>query len=243
MEPTTLIFLALAAFVVWKLRSVLGQTGVGRDPAQIDAERREMQARREAQEKARADGSNVVPLPGVARPEPPRPAPVPAPDAGPRWAGIAEAGTPLAAGLDAVAAADASFDAQGFLGGARSAYEMIVTAFARGDRKSLSALLARDVFDGFSGAIAERERNGHSVDTTFVSLDDAKIVDAGVRDRQAQVTVRFVSKIISVTRDAKGNVVDGDPARIGEVIDVWTFARDTRARDPNWQLIATEADA
>lgn len=239
MEPTTLIFLAIAAFVIWKLRTVLGQPGVGRDPSQIDTERREMLARREAQEKARAEGTNVVPMPGVARPDAARP---PA-DAGPRWAGVADAGTPLAQQLDAVAAADPSFDANVFLTGARSAYEMIVTAFARGDRKALSGLLARDVFDGFSGAIAEREKNNHTMETTFVSLDDAKIVEAGVKDRQAHVTMRFVSKIISVTRDGSGNVVDGDPSRIGEVIDVWTFARDTRARDPNWQLVATEADA
>lgn len=237
MEPMTLVFLALAAFVVWKLRSVLGQRGVGRDTPPFDpTQRREMQ-QRDAQ--ARADGSNVVPMPGAARPD----APVSAANDGPRWTGIAEPGTPLAQGLDAVAAADPSFDAKVFLGGARGAYEMIVTAFARGDRKLLSGLLAREVFDGFSQAIAEREKSNHVMETTFVSLDDAKIVEAGMKDRQAQVTVRFVSKIISVTRDSAGTVVDGDAARIGEVIDVWTFARDTRARDPNWHLVATEADA
>ena len=99
------------------------------------------------------------------------------------------------------------------------------------------------MFDGFSGAIAEREKNGHVMETTFVSLDDAKLVDAAVRDRQAQITVRFVSKIISVTRDTSGTVMEGDAGKIGEVIDVWTFAKDIRARDPNWHLIATESDA
>ncbi|MGL5733719.1 MAG: Tim44/TimA family putative adaptor protein [Beijerinckiaceae bacterium] len=235
MEPTTLILLALAAFVLWKLRTVLGQRGMGRDTPPFDPlQRRDAPPRDSA-----ADGSNVVPLPGSARPDAPK---APAND-GPRWAGIAEPGTPLATGLDAISAADSSFDPRAFIGGARGAYEMIVTAFARGDRKQLSGLLARDVFDGFSSAIAEREKANQSMETTFVSLDDAKITDAGVKDRQAQVTVRFVSKIISATRDAQGNVVDGDPAKIAEVIDVWTFARDVRARDPSWHLIATESDA
>ena len=120
---------------------------------------------------------------------------------------------------------------------------MIVTSFSRGDRAALKNLLSKDVFEGFAAAISDREAKKHVAETTFVSIDEAKITDAELKDRQAQVTVRFVSKIISVTRDAAGAVVDGAGDKIVEVTDVWTFARDVRARDPNWLLIATEAGA
>ncbi len=232
MDVTTLIFLGLAAFVIWRLWAVLGQRP---DAPPFDPRpRRDLPPGR-----AEAPGGNVVPMPGMRQPEPPRPA---ANDPE-RWRGVAEPNTPLARGLDAIAAADPSFEPRSFATGARSAYEMIVTSFSRGDRATLKSLLSKDVFEGFSQAIGDREMKKHVAETTFVSIDEANIIDAELKDRQAQVTVRFVSKIISVTRDAAGEVVDGAGDKIVEVTDVWTFARDVRARDPNWLLIATEAGA
>jgi predicted lipid-binding transport protein (Tim44 family) len=229
----TIIFLALAVFIFLRLRSVLGQrTGRERPPYDPYS----------ARDAVRPAPSNdkVVTLPGrssetVAKP--------PVPEAAPaeRWKGVAEPGSAVAAGLDAVAAADSSFDAKHFLAGARAAYEMVVTAFAQGDQRTLKNMLSREVFDGFDAAIRERETRGETVETRFVSIDKAEIVAAELRGRTAQVTVRFVSQLISVTRDREGNVIEGAPDKVTEVTDVWTFARDVSSRDPNWKLVATEA--
>ena len=143
-----------------------------------------------------------------------------------RWKGIAEPGCAVATGLDAIAATDKSFDAKHFIAGARAAYEMIVTAFAAGDRRALKNLLAREVYDGFEAAISERETKGETVETRFVSIETADIIGAELRGKTAQVTVRFVSQLISVTRDKAGNVIDGNPDKVTDVTDVWTFARD-----------------
>ncbi|HEX2536755.1 MAG TPA: Tim44/TimA family putative adaptor protein, partial [Pseudolabrys sp.] len=125
--------------------------------------------------------------------------------------------------------------------GARAAYEMIVTAFAEGDRRSLKNLLSRDVYDGFDAAIGEREKRGETVESRFVSIDSADITAAELRARTAQVTVRFHSTLITATRDKDGNVIDGSAERVTDITDVWTFARDVSSRDPNWKLVATEA--
>lgn len=155
---------------------------------------------------------------------------------------IAPAGSPLAQALTEIQLADRTFDPEGFLDGARGAYEMIVMAFSEGDRATLKPLLAEDVFEGFAGAIEAREREGHSVDTAFVGLNDVKIVDAAMENRVAEITVRFVSEIIRTVRNADGAVIEGDPNTIQRITDVWTFARDTRSADPNWQLVATQSE-
>lgn len=225
MDVTTLIFAALAVFVVWKLRSVLGaRTGAEKPPFDPLARRKTPQE---------ADNSNVVRLPGAANDQG-------APLKGNRWAGIAEPGTPLAANLDSIAAVDPNFAGPAFLGGAKAAYEMIVGAFAAGDRQALRPLLAKDVMDSFDAAIAAREKSGEKVESTFVSIDRATIEEAQLRMGTAQVAVRFQSKLITATRDASGRIVDGDPEKVTDVIDIWTFARDTKTRDPNWKLVATE---
>lgn len=228
----TIIFLALAVFIFLRLRSVLGQR-TGRERPPYDP-----YSARDAVSPAPAN-DKVVTLPTRA----PETAPKPVEEAAPaeRWKDVAEAGSAIAAGLDAIAAVDRSFDARQFLAGARSAYEMVVTAFAEGDRRTLKNLLSREVYDGFDGAIREREEHGYMAETKFVSIDKADLVSAEVRGRTAQVTVRFVSQIISVKRDRSGTVIDGSPDKVTEVTDVWTFARDLSSRDPNWKLVATEA--
>ena len=151
------------------------------------------------------------------------------------------AGSALAIGLDAIAREDKSFDAQHFLTGARAAYDMIVTAYAAGDRKQLKNLLGKEVYDGFETAIKEREQKGETVETRFVAIDGATITAAEQRGKTAQVTVRFQSQLVSVTRAKDGTVIDGNPDAVTDVTDVWTFARDVSSRDPNWKLVATEA--
>lgn len=228
----TIIFLALAVFIFLRLRSVLGQrTGRERPPYDPYS----------AREPARPISDKVVSLPNrnaeAAGLKPDEPA-VPAAE---RWKGVAEPGSPVAAGLDAIVALDGSFDPKHFLTGARAAYEMIVNAYAEGDRRTLKNMLSRDVYEGFETVIAEREKRGETVETRFVSIDTAEIAGAEVRGRSTQVTVRFVSQLVSVTRDKEGNVVDGNAEKVSEVTDVWTFAREAASRDPNWKLVATEA--
>jgi predicted lipid-binding transport protein (Tim44 family) len=234
-DVTTIVFLALAVFVIWRLRSVLGQkTGHERPPMDPFSRRDPVDPARPA-----VNGTdNVVRLPSAGAERPVAPAAVPAAE---RWAGVAEPNTPVARGLDEIAKIEPEFDARGFAEGAKSAYEMIVTAFAQGDRQTLKNLLSRDVFDGFERAIADRETRGEKAETTFVSIDKAEIVSVEVRNRVAQVTVRFLSKLITATRDAAGKVIDGSPETVVDVTDVWTFARTLGARDPNWLLVATEA--
>ncbi len=232
MDIYTIIFLALAVFIFLRLRSVLGQrTGAERPP--FDRAARDML-------QGKPDG-NVVPMP-----TPVRDAPTVAPGAEPvapadRWKGLAAPGTPLAAGLDSIAAQDSSFDPQHFISGARSAYEMIVLAFANGDRRALRDLLSPEVFDSFDAVIKQREANEQKTETRFVSIDKAQLVTAELRDRAAWLTVKFVSQMISVTRDKAGTVVDGNAEKVTDIIDVWTFARDISTRDPNWKLVHTES--
>lgn len=230
----TIIFLALAVFIFFRLRSVLGtKTGQERDPFQPGDKNREA---------PRGPGqgpAEIVPMPN-RNGQPPAPVAQAEPSE-PRWGNVATAGSPVARGLDAIAARDPSFDAVGFVGGAKSAYEMIVLAFAGGDRRTLRDLLAKDVFEGFEAAIKERESRGETVETRFVGIEKADVTDAQMRGDQAQVTLKFVSQLVTATRDRSGTVVDGSPDRVTDVTDIWTFARNVTDRDPNWRLIATEA--
>jgi predicted lipid-binding transport protein (Tim44 family) len=233
-DVTTIVFLALAVFVIWRLRSVLGQkTGHERPPFDPSLRRREDAPPPRAEV---GSGDNVVRLPGGG-PAAPAPAPV-----SPRsLKGLAEPGSPAARGLEAIAREEPGFDPRAFADGAKVAYETIVTAFAKGDRKTLKTLLSREVGEGFERAIGERERRRETVETTFVSIDRSEIAAVEVKNRVAQVTVRFLSKLITATRDAQGTVIDGNPETVVDVTDVWTFARTLGSRDPNWQLVATEA--
>ena len=158
-----------------------------------------------------------------------------------RWRGIAEPDSPLAQALDRVFEAEPGFDPRHFLSGGRAAYEAIVLAFAAGDRATLKDLLSRDVFESFTNAIAEREGKGETVETTFVGLDKAEIKEAQIKGKTLQITVKFLSKLITATRNAKGEIIDGAIDKVIDVTDVWTFAREVDSRDPAWKLIATEA--
>ena len=231
MDLWTIIFLTLAVVIFLKLRSVLGQrTGRERPPYDPYSARDAMRG---------ATNDNVVTLPGRGPESAQKPAD--ASESPDRWKGIAEPGTALAVGLDAIVGEDKTFDAKHFVAGARAAYEMIVLAYAEGDRRSLKNLLSREVYDGFEAAIRDRETKGETVETRFVAIDKSDITAAELRGRTAHVTVRFVSQLISVTRDKNSNVIDGNPEKVTDVTDVWTFARDLSSRDPNWKLVATEA--
>ncbi len=223
----TILFLVLAVVIFLRLRSVLGRrTGSERPPFDPYAP-----------SKPNGAGSDkVISLPQRDTADAP-PVAEPAPD----FSDIAKPDTDLGKGLAALRAADRSFEPKSFVEGAKLAYEMIVTAFAEGDRKTLKNLLSREVYDGFVGAIADRESRGETVSSNFVAIEKAEITDAAVRGRTGQVTVRFVSQLITATYDRDGTVIQGDPSAVADVTDIWTFARDVGSRDPNWKLVATES--
>ena len=226
----TIFFLVAAVVIFLQLRNVLGRrTGSERPPFDPYSKREG------APETDSPDRGKVVTLPrrdGADEEE----NPFAAIDA------VAAPGTPLNDQLRAVAKSDPSFNPKEFANGARMAYEMIVVAFADGDRKTLKNLLSREVYEGFDAAISERESKGEVVRSTFVGIEKADIVGAEVKDSEANITVRIVSQLISATYDKAGALIEGDADTVAEVNDLWTFARDIRSRDPNWKLIATESE-
>jgi predicted lipid-binding transport protein (Tim44 family) len=222
----TVIFALVALFVAYKLRSVLGiRNNSERQPGGLLASLRRVPG---------PPNPSVVPSDGAASASAP-------PLAADRWKGVAEPDPAVWSGLDAVAAADRDFSAQGFLSGARVAYDMVVHAFAAGDSATLRNLMAPEAFANFDNAIRARATVGQTMTTTVVSVDDATIVGAQLVGAIAQLRVRFASKLASVIRDAEGAVVDGSPSSVADHIDLWTFARDVRSRNPNWMLTATES--
>ena len=229
-DPLTIILVALAVFIFLRLRSVLGQR-TGRERPPYDPYSAPDTVRNSASDK-------VIPLPQRGSEPVKQAEPNEAPD---RYAGIAPAGSAIAKALDAIIAADKSYNVGHFIAGARSAYEMIVTAYAEGDRRALKNLLAREVYDGFEAVIREREGRGETAETRFVSIDASEITAAELRGKIAQITIRFVSQLVSATRDRNGAVIEGSADKVTNVTDVWTFARDVTSRDPNWKLVATEA--
>lgn len=234
----TLVFLVLAVVIVLKLRSVLGKRS-GEDDARVERMKAEQRARA-AQEKVVAMPRRDAPgVPG-APVEPPPPQPVPV-DTEAKVRSFAAGDAALAQSLVGIHKADPSFDPEHFVAGARQAYEMIVTAFAEGNRKVLKGLLSREVFDSFSSAISERESRGEQIDQSFVGINKADLIEAELKKGQAHITVKFVSELFTATRDRAGAVIAGDPTKNREVVDIWTFSRDVTSRDPNWRLVATQA--
>ncbi|NWG45647.1 MAG: Tim44 domain-containing protein [Alphaproteobacteria bacterium] len=223
-----LILALLAGFILYQFWRVLGRrTGSER------ARPNPYAAREKVEHAGAAEGERVRPVgapPATGRTEK---APV---------TSVAPAGSPLAAALTEIELADRGFDVGSFLDGARQAYEMIVMAFSEGDRATLRDLLADDLYEDFASAIAARESAGESLETTFVGLVEAKITAARMEGSVAEITLRFVSEIIRSRRNANGAVVEGDPTSVQRVTDVWTFARDTRAGDPNWLLVETASE-
>lgn len=213
-----IFFAMIAAFLVLRLRSVLGRRdghgGGPRGPFGL-------------QRKIEPDNENVVQPPDR--------------DEQGAFEEMLEADPddPLATGLMQIRRADRSFDPEEFVVGARTAFEMIISAFAAGDTESLEQMLSRDVYANFADAIAKREEAGETLETIVTAIRASEMVEAYMEGRTTSVTVKFVSDQTKLTRDADGRIIDGDPEEANEVIDFWTFSRDPELRDPNWTLIAT----
>ncbi|NVJ99304.1 MAG: Tim44 domain-containing protein [Alphaproteobacteria bacterium] len=137
--------------------------------------------------------------------------------------------------------ADRSFDVGTFLEGAKAAYGMILEAFWKGDKGTLKDFLDDSVYQQFSAAIDQRETNGLTVHNRLLDVTEEDIVDARLNGRMAELTVHFRAEIVAVTKDSDGHVVEGNLSDAVEFNDTWTFARDTKSREPNWTLIGTRA--
>jgi predicted lipid-binding transport protein (Tim44 family) len=219
-----LIFAAVAIFLALRLRKVLGERH-GEERERPNPFRLDPTAQQQ-------------PQPTLGQPELDAPAPPPTQENTPRFNTETLEGR-----LGQIRASDPNFNEKGFLNGAKGAFELIVKAFADGDTAALRPLLSDDVYDSFAGAIRARQAAGETLSTKIVRIKSTDLLDASMTLNTARVTVRFVSEQIQATTDKDGKVVDGDPAKSFEVTDRWTFSRNTRALDPNWQLAETRSES
>lgn len=218
-----IIILAMAAgFIILRLRSVLGRR-TGHEPT----------ADPRGEEPFVRNPDNVVPMP---TPPVRRSRESVMGDIEPAYQGTA-----LEPGLVQIKMADPSFSATAFLEGAAKAFEMIVSAYARHDADTLKPLLSADVYARFAAAIQDREDRGESMETELVVLKPPKLESVDVREGRAFVEVRFQSEQVNLVKDKSGAVIEGDRDHVDSVTDVWTFARELGASDPNWVLVATRS--
>jgi predicted lipid-binding transport protein (Tim44 family) len=226
------LFALIAIFLVLRLRGVLGSRD-GHEGGYSDR----FKSDRAKDEKPHSQSDNVIDLPSTrtadvdmvtdsefeqkAKPEEPLPE------------------GPVGDGIRAIREFDPQFDAKEFVGGASMAFEMILNAYADGDTKILKNLLSPEVFAGFEQAIATRNAEGQTLQETLVGVSKCEIVEAYMDGRDANVTVKIVSEQISALMDSDGSVIEGDPAKVVDTTDFWTFARSTKSRNPNWTLVGT----
>ncbi|RJO71150.1 MAG: Tim44 domain-containing protein [Myxococcales bacterium] len=225
-----IIFLAMVAvFLALRLRNVLGRRD-GHEGGYRDPFRPAPAPERRADSPAN-ESDNVIRLPNRSEEV----------EAAERIAKAAHGDEKLADGLTQIKLADPGFDPDTFVKGARGAFEMILEAFAKGELGGIKSILSPEVFANFEQAVKSRAEADETLENTLVGIRAAEVAEAYMDGRNAIVAVRFTSDQINVTRDREGRVVSGDPSTVTAVVDLWTFQRDTRSRDPNWALVATES--
>lgn len=223
-----ILFAAIAAFLVLRLRKVLGRRTGHEQPPKYDPF-----AKHQSDESSE---DKIIQLPDRAQHRDDEPS-----DEAELGAEAVPGGTPLEAALTQINLADSKFDPEGFVGGAKIAFEMIVNAFAAGETKVLRPLLSNDVYEEFAGEIKRRHDAKQTFDSTLIGISQAEIIEAELQAKTAFVTLKFISEQVNVTRSASGEPVEGDPNQVLSITDIWTFARNTHSRDPNWTLVATRS--
>lgn len=220
-----IFFAMIAAFLVLRLRGVLGRRdgheGKVQDPFKKQASEQQ--------------DNNVIAMPDRADA---------GADEGPVKESVLDAddsNNPAIKGLIDIQRTDPNFDSEDFVSGSKIAFELILGAYSAGDTGTLKPLLSSEVFADFTQAIRDREQAGETLEDTLVGIKSADIVEAYLEGRSANITTKFISEQINATRDENGDVVDGNPNAVIEVTDFWTFARDAKSRNPNWTLIATSS--
>lgn len=209
-----LVLAGIAIFLILRLRNVLGTRG-GFEPPQVETPDRPSARHDVAEGGAEESDHDIL--------------------------DHAEPGSATARALAAMKAAEPSFGVTAFLTGAKAAYEMILMAFERGDLSEVRGFMAEPVAAALQSVIDARVAQGHTVSAQYLGTRETALAGAEYDPAtgMAQMTVRFMAELIAVTRDAAGNVVEGDPKAARKQRDTWTFARRMGQDDPNWQLVAT----
>lgn len=208
---------AIAAFLIYRLVSTLGQRSGFEQPR--------------------------TPSPRSAAPDEPMPLDAQYTDF--EEVPVEEASVPKEhkAAIDAIKAVDRDFLWSDFMEGATSAYEMVLEAFAKGDLATLKQLLAKDVYTDFAAAIKEREAKGHVLQTTLVRVGDITCENVSQQGALTSIRLRFATEQTHVVRDKKGAIVEGNPQLVEEIVDIWTFNRNLKSKNPNWTLVEVETEA
>lgn len=211
------LFGMIAAFLVLRLRSILGRrTGFERPEPRAQADLRR-------QPEGPVIEGRAEP---VAEPAMPRILPDPA--------------SPVGQTFSRMRGVDSGFDPGRFLAGAQAAFRLIVGAYAEGRRDTLRPLLGEEVWRAFDASIAAREAAGESQRNDIRAIRETPIEDAALRGTIADITVRFVSDQVNLTLGRDGQPVTGTDA-VTEITDIWTFERDLAARDPTWRLVSARS--
>ena len=240
LDIISIIFLGVAVVIFLYLRSILGsRTGNEHqhyDPFGSD------KAENTPQRDVNQDHDNVVTMPDRREAEDTAPQTQEV-DVSEKIKKFAQESSDLGDGLTEIANADQTFDPDQFMEGAEIAYEMIISSFSEGDKRTLKRLLAKDVFAGFSDAIDQREAQNQTMTTQFVGFEKVSMLEAGLEDKQAEITVKFKSSLIRYIQGQDGDIVEGDEKAIEKITDIWTFSRSVSGRDPNWKLISTKSES
>jgi predicted lipid-binding transport protein (Tim44 family) len=216
-DPLNIVLLIAAVVIFWRLKSALGsRTGLERPPTDYKTG---------PSPSSSSSSDNVIDL--KADPEPPS------------LDSIAAQGSDLAKSLETILAKYPSFDPKGFLNGAAAAYEMVLEAFAAGNKPALKDLLATDVYKAFTSIIDERAAKGETHSFQLVTVRKAELEQASLTGSRASLGVRFVADVISVVKSRDGDVLEGDEKAIRDISDFWVFERDLTSRNPNWKLVST----
>ncbi len=216
-----LIFAGIAVFLVLKLGRTLGKrTGHESPPEDMNVP---------TSESPKDNEDNVVTLPSQRRRQEEAEKQYMSDD------------SPLSACITQIKMADSSFNPVGFLDGANAAFEMVLKAFVEADGNTLKQLLAPSVYESFSNAIREREKANQRIEDTLVGIDTSDILEARMDGSVSHVTVKFVTQQVNVLFDADDNILEGDAHKVIPVTDIWTFVRDSKSRNPNWELASTRS--
>ncbi len=214
------VFALVAGFILLRLRSVLGQQtgfdGTSNPMASLKPKEDVLVQRSEK--------------PKLLKGETPPAVDVPLPDT------LPDADRKV---IVALKSADPQFTIEGFLRGAKGAFEMVFDAFLTQDKATLDMLLSGDLSRTFLAAAAARKEGERVTETTLVCLESATITGAQTAGAQAHITVTFISEQVTLVRNAQGKIVEGDPSHTARVEDTWTFARDMVSKQPNWVVIDT----
>ena len=228
MDTTLILYALVAAGLVFWLKSILGtRSGEERErPNPFTAPPPDANRQRDALEPAVQDDMVTLSLGDQSlMPALPR--------------NVALSGEDVERGISEIARADRTFDISRFVSNVQDAFVMIVEAFAAGDRETLRDLLEPQVYAAFDGVIRQREAAGEVLSTEIHAVRKIEFLKASADNREAVISIRFVADETCVARDREGKILSGDPDRITEMNDIWTFARPLKSRDPVWLLRET----